>query len=121
MKSITLFFLIIFLGYACTSKNEAEVSPKMKLIQELLEDPNVQYAKNREGKLIISTSNYCATNDCEGYFKEYEDVICLYGKSDIFMRNIRNFIEIVAIDERNGVIQINKMSGWKTVRGNPKT
>lgn len=116
MKSISTFLFASFLFISCAPQSHTKETLKTALIQEFLNHPALQYAKNKEGKLIIQLSTpYCETNDCTAYFQEYDHAILFYKKSDIFMRNLQKYVEIVEIDKQKHHIQVQKINGWRNV------
>ncbi len=116
MKPISTFLFLILLFIACVPSANTKETVKTALIQEFLKSPALQYAKNKEGQLLIHISTpYCETNDCPAFFQEYRDAVLFYKKSDIFMRNLQNYIEIVEIDEQNHRIQIQKINGRRNL------
>ena len=116
MKPIITFLFATLLFISCAPQNNTNETLQTALIQKFLNNPALQYAKNKEGKLIIYINTpYCQTNDCPSYFQDYAHAILFYNKSDIFMRNSQKHVEIVEIDEQNHHIQVQKINGRRNL------
>ncbi|GEM_PF-2719235 len=116
MKPIASFLFATLLFISCSPQSNTNETLKAALIQEFLNNPALQYAKNKEGKLIIYINTpYCETNDCPAYFQEYDHAILFYNKSAIFMRNLQKYVEIIEIDEQNHAIQVQKINGRRNL------
>jgi len=83
------------------------------LVKKMLQTPSLDWTKNQQNQLIILKNDYCENFDCENYFKAYKDEVIFYGKEDLFMRNIRNYVKISDINERQKYIDLTKVTEWE--------
>lgn len=102
------FILISSLMINCSSEQTIQVSLKNGLIEKLITESKSTSAKTNQ-KIYISKSGHCEAFDCEAYFRDYKDEIQVYPKEDLFMRNIRKYIEIESIDENAGKFVFRKV------------
>jgi len=70
--------------------------------------------KSQQNKIYIFKNDYCEKVNCEAYFKGYEDEVLFIAKEDAFMRNLKDWLEITKIDEKNGLIEAKNITfGYK--------
>lgn len=76
------------------------------LINQLILNEQIKPAVHN-GKLAILKSEFCVSNDCAIFFKDYTEKIGIYSKGDLFQRGISVCIEIEIFDEKKGLIIAN--------------
>lgn len=94
--------LMCFAIIGCSNQKSQQGNIKDELIRKWLATEQVD-SSNTKDKITILKTSYCETNDCEEYFREY-DQIQIYNREDAFMRAIKEYYEIESIDEKEGVI-----------------
>lgn len=109
MKSIFFYIILAFTLLNCSNSDQSQNAIKDALIKKMLQNTSLDQLKNQQGRLIILKNKYCENLDCENYFKGYEDEVLFYGKEDLFMRGMRNYVEITDINERQKYIDLTKV------------
>ena len=107
-KAILLLLMVPILLISCGDDKSSELSPKIQLIEKLLDNSEVP---RYSGKVIVLKTEFCNAIDCVNYFKDYVDDIQVFSKADVFMAGITNYVEIENMDEENGTIVLRKPSG----------
>ncbi len=112
MKNKIVFplFLFISLTIACNSQNSNSINLKNLLIENLVNNLEAQSTKVNN-KIVILKTKYCEEFDCEVYFQDYKKHIQIYTREDAFMRNLKTYLEIEDLDEKNGQIILQKRIG----------
>jgi len=111
MKYVTLFFLLGLFFHNCNNSTSVDSSLKEKLVEWFISSKDLDFTKNKEGRLVVLKDDYCKEENCEQYFKAYSTAFTFYSREDIFMRAIKNYIVIQDINEQRGEIKIKKVNG----------
>jgi hypothetical protein len=105
---IAVLFSILFT--ACSNQASSQVDLKDSLVERLITSSELSSFLN-DGGIVIVETRYCETFDCEVYFQDYKDKIKVYSREDVFMRNVKNYIEIEHLNESKGQLIYLKRTG----------
>lgn len=113
MKVTIFYIFLVFTILSCTNTDQVQDTVKDALIKKTLQNKSFDIVKNQQGKLIILKNDYCENFDCVNYFKGYESEVIFYGKEDLFMRGIRNYVKFSDINESQKYIDLLKVTEWE--------
>ena len=113
LKKLFILLILTPLANSCTNQNNV-TTEKKALIEKLIVEAAKTSIKGTD-KVVILKTEYCLQNDCDAYFKEYEDKIILYTKEELFMRGLSTYNAIMNIDNRSiKIIKRNKQGGKRS-------